>query len=78
MEAKITTIRGLAIDVIVIETMHSNGSSILFYSAEIFVRSRRTGVQQLARRTRIPGTGPALARDVQRMGLRALNSIATA
>lgn len=78
METKTTMIRGLAIDVIVIETMHSNGSSILFYSAEIYIRSRRTGAQQLARRTRIPGTGLTLARDVQRMGIRALETLAVA
>lgn len=78
METKTTMIRGLAIDVIVIETMQQEAGSVLFYSASIFIRSRRTGAQQLARRTRIPGTGPALARDVQRMGIRALETLATA
>lgn len=74
METKKTLVRGLAIDVIVVETMHSDTLGHLFYIAMIYVRHRRTGAQQLVQRTRIPGTGQALARDVQRRGIRALEA----
>ena len=74
METKKTVIRGLAIDVIVVETMHSDSLGHLFYLAMIYIRSRRTGAQRLVQRTRIPGTGQALARNVQRNGIRALET----
>lgn len=74
METKKTLIRGLAIDVIVVETMHADVVGTLFYVAMIYVRHRRTGTQRLIQRTRIPGTGQKLARDVQRKGLRALET----
>lgn len=74
METKKTLIRGLAIDVIVVETMHTDAVGTLFYIAMIYVRHRKTGAQHLVQRTRIPGTGQALARDVQRKGLRALEA----
>lgn len=75
MESKTTVVRGLAFDVVVIETMHSDSVGTLFYRAAIFVRERATGAQRLVRRTRIPGTGAALARDVQQMGVRALDKL---
>ena len=74
METKKTLIRGLAIDVIVVETMHADAVGTLFYIAMIYVRHRKTGAQHLVQRTRIPGTGQALARDVQKRGLRALET----
>ncbi|MCQ1770370.1 hypothetical protein NOI24_03600 [Neorhizobium galegae] len=74
METKKTLVRGLAIDVIVVETMQSDSLGHLFYVAMIYVRHRRTGAQHLVQRTRIPGTGQALARDVQRRGIRALEA----
>ncbi|WP_414899849.1 hypothetical protein [Rhizobium cremeum] len=72
METKTTLIRGLAMDVIVVEAMHANAVETLFYLAMIYVRHRKTGAQRLVQRTRIAGTGQALARDVQNRGLRAL------
>ncbi len=74
MKTTTTTIRGLAIDVLVIETMHTDARGTLFYRAEILVRHRQTGAQRLIQRTRIPGSGQALARDVQRRGIRALET----
>lgn len=74
METKKTLVRGLAIDVIVVETMHTDAIGTLFYVAMIYVRHGRTGAQHLVQRTRIPGTAQALARDVQRRGLRALET----
>ena len=76
METTTTTIRGLAIDVIIAETTHRDERGILFYLATITVRSRKTGVEKIARRSRIPGTGKSLARDVQRLGVRALDRLA--
>lgn len=77
METKTTTIRGLAVDVIVIETIHLDaGGSHLWYTADVYIRERKNGTQHLARRTRVPGAGQALARDVQRMGVRALDVLA--
>lgn len=76
METKKTLIRGLAIDVLVVETMQTDASGMLFYVAEIHVREKRTGIEKLVRRTRVPGSGQELARDVQRLGVRALDHLA--
>lgn len=76
METTTTTIRGLALDVIITETTHRDTVGVLFYLATITVRSRKTGVERIARRSRIPGAGATLARDVQRMGVRALDRLA--
>ncbi|MGO6844827.1 hypothetical protein [Rhizobium leguminosarum] len=73
METTTTTIRGLAVDVLVIETTHRDGKGVLFYVATVVIRSRKTGVEKVARRSRIPGTGQSLVRDVQRLGIRALD-----
>lgn len=75
MKTKTTVIRGLAIDVLVIETVHADVVGTLFYRAEILIRERKSGAQHLVRRTRIPGTGQTLARDVQKRGLRALETL---
>lgn len=78
METRKTIVRGLAIDVIVVETMHADSIGHLFYVAMIYVRSRKTGAQRFLQRTRIPNSGQALARDVQRRGMRALETFSTA
>lgn len=76
METKTTTIRGLAIDVVVVETTHTDiTGAALWYFATISIRERKTGVEKLVRRTRVPGSGKALARDVQRLGLRVLDRL---
>ncbi|NTE80193.1 hypothetical protein G6M12_01335 [Agrobacterium tumefaciens] len=75
METKTTTIRGLGIDVIVSETTHTDALGLLFYVAVVIVRSRKTGVEREIRRSRIPGAGLTLARDVQRLGIRALDKL---
>lgn len=76
METTTTTIRGLAVDVIITETTHRDAHGVFFYLATITVRSRKTGVERIARRSRIPGTGKTIARDVQRMGVRVLDKLA--
>lgn len=75
METTTTTIRGLAFDVTVTETTHRDARGILFYLAIVIVRERKTGVERIARRSRLPGAGAALARDVQRLGVRALDRL---
>ncbi|MBB4569233.1 hypothetical protein [Rhizobium leucaenae] len=74
METKTTVIRGLAFDVVVIETMNRDARGILFYVAQVLLRERKTGAERLVRRTRVPGSGQHLARDVQRLGVRALDA----
>jgi len=76
MKTTTTVVRGLSFDVIVVETIHTDAVSTLFYLASIFVRERRAGTEKLVRRTRIPGYGQELARAVQRMGVRALDRLA--
>ncbi len=76
METTTTTIRGLTFDVLVTETTHRDAVGVLFYLATITVKSRKTGVEKIARRSRIPGTGKTLALDVQRLGVRALDRLA--
>lgn len=76
METTTTTIRGLAFDVLVTETTQRDGNGVLFYLATVVIRSRKTGVERIARRSRIPGAARTLARDVQRMGVRALDELA--
>jgi hypothetical protein len=75
METTTTTIRGLAFDVLVTETTHRDGKGVLSYLAIVVLRSRRTGVERIARRSRIPGAGKDLARDVQRLGVRAVDKL---
>ncbi|TBD12081.1 hypothetical protein [Rhizobium ruizarguesonis] len=77
METKTTTIKGLAIDVVVVETVHRDASGKhIWYVATIYIRERKTGVQKLIRRTRVPGSGQELARAVQQRGVRALDGFA--
>ncbi|MGF0539898.1 hypothetical protein ACQQ2Q_18010 [Agrobacterium sp. ES01] len=76
METTTTTVRGLTFDVLVKETTHRDAVGVLFYLATITIRSRKTGVERIARRSRIPGTGKTIARDVQRMGVRVLDKLA--
>ncbi len=75
METKTTTIKGLAVDLIITETTHRDTRGILFYLATIAVRSHRTGVEKIARRSRIPGAVNSLACDVRRMGIRAFDRL---
>jgi hypothetical protein len=77
METKTTTIKGLAIDVLVVEIMHTDAAgAVLWYVATISIRERKTGIEKHVRRTRVPGSGQELARAVQRMGVRALDHLA--
>ena len=76
MKTTKTLIRGLAIDVLVVETMQTDAAGMLFYIAEIHVRERKTGTEKLVRRTRISGAGQELTRAVQQLGVRALNHLA--
>jgi hypothetical protein len=79
MKTTTTTIRGLAIDVLVIETQQQTASGeVLWYVATIIVQNRRTGVQRLVRRTRVPGSGKELAKAVKQRGVRALEALAAA
>ncbi|WP_457582382.1 hypothetical protein [Ensifer canadensis] len=75
MKTTTTVIRGLALDVLIIETVHADGVGTLFYLAEILIRERKSGAQRLVRRTRIPGTAKELAQAVQQRGLRALEAL---
>lgn len=74
MKTTTTTIRGLAMDVLVIETRHTDERGTLFYRAEFLIRERRSGAQRLVRRTRIPGAAKELAQAVQQRGVRALET----
>lgn len=76
METTTTIIRGLAFDVLVTETTQRDGKGVLFYLATVVIRSRKTGVERIARRSRIPGAGKTLARDVQRLGVQVLDQLA--
>lgn len=79
MKTTTTTVRGLAVDVLVIETMHQTASGeVLWYVATILVQNRRTGAQRLLRRTRVPGSGRELAKAVQQHGVRALETLTAA
>ena len=73
METTTMKIKGLAFNVFVTETTHKDTRGILFYLAVVVIREHRTGVERVARRSRLPGAGAALARDVQRLGVRALD-----
>jgi hypothetical protein len=74
MKTTTTILRGLALDVLVIETAHTDAVGMLFYRAEIVLRERKTGARHLVRRSRIPGTGLEMARAMQQQGLRALET----
>jgi hypothetical protein len=76
METKTTTIRGLLIDVLVVETTQTDAHGTLFYVANIVVKHRKNGAEKHVGKTRIVGSGQALARAVKRDGLRALQGFA--
>ena len=79
MKTTTTTIRGLAIDVLVIETQQQTASGeVLWYVATILIQNRKTGAQRLFRRTRVPGTAKQLAKAVQQHGVRAVEVLAAA
>ena len=48
MKTTKTLIRGLAIDVLVVETMQTDAAGMLFYIAEIHVRSGRLAPRNLS------------------------------
>lgn len=75
MKTTTTVVRGLAIDVLIIETVHADAVGTLFYRAEILIREQKSGAQHFVRRTRIPGTAKELAQAVQKRGLRALEAL---
>lgn len=77
MKTITTVIRGIATDVLVIETVQTDAVGTLFYRAEILVLHRKTGAQKLVRRTRIPNTARILARELHLRGLRALEAFST-
>lgn len=78
METKTTTVRGLAFDVVVTETMHEDVGGHLFYKAEIVLMSKRNGARKLVRKTRIPGAAHELVAAVQQQGIRALEAFSIA
>lgn len=78
METHTTLVKGLAFDIIIIETVQQDASGHLFYKAEIRLKNRRGGAQRLLRKTRIPGAASDLRAAVQRQGIRALEALVSA
>ena len=73
MKLKVSVVRGLAYDIIIEELdERDERGAILFYVASIYWRSQITASKNLIRRSRLPGIGAIIIRELQHDGIRAL------
>ncbi len=72
MRQTITKIRGLIVNIEVIEVEHRDPHGLLiWYHAAIYIQRRGSEERQLVRRSRLPGAAAELRRQIQRDGIRA-------
>ncbi|WP_457579086.1 hypothetical protein [Ensifer adhaerens] len=74
MRQTITRIKGLTVNVEVVEVSQSDkNGGIICYFASIYVQVRGSAEKRLVRRSRLPGTAAALKAEIKRDGLRAFD-----
>ncbi|MDP9628722.1 UNVERIFIED_ORG: hypothetical protein J2W85_000770 [Ensifer adhaerens] len=77
MRQTITRIRGLTVNIEVIEIDHRDQNGrLLCYFASIYVQRHGSSEKKLVRRSRLPGAAAELKLEIQRDGLRAFDRIA--
>ncbi len=74
MRQTITRIRGLTVNIEVVEVCHSDQNGlILWYYAAIYVQQVGSAERKLVRKSRLPGAAAELKREIQRDGIRAFD-----
>lgn len=76
MRQTVTKIRGLTVNVEVVETCQTDqNGDILCYIAAIYVQAHGSADKVLIRKSRLPGTAKDLQRELQERGLRAVDKL---
>ncbi|CDZ46958.1 hypothetical protein [Neorhizobium galegae] len=74
MRQTITKIRGLTVNVEVVEVCQQDANGvILWYYAAIYIQSHGSSEKTLVQKSRLPGAAAELKRVIQRDGLRAFD-----
>ncbi|PZM10183.1 hypothetical protein CPY51_23780 [Rhizobium tubonense] len=77
MRQTITKIRGLTVNVEVVEVEHRDqNGGLLCYIASIYIQQHGSAEKQLIRRSRLPGAAVEMRKAIQRDGIRAFDRIA--
>lgn len=78
MRQKITKIRGLTVNVEVVEVhQQDTQGGTLWYYAAIYMQAHGSADKRLVRKSRLPGAAAALKAEIKRDGLRAFDRMAT-
>lgn len=76
MRETITKIRGLTVNIEVVEMSHiDKDGGFLCYIAAIYVQHHGSAEKRLVRKSRLPGTAKNLQKEIRREGLRAFARI---
>jgi hypothetical protein len=76
MRQTITKIRGLTVNVEIIEVHQSDAhGGTIWYHAAIYVQPHGSAEKKLIRKSRLPGAAAALKAEIQRDGIRAFDWI---
>lgn len=76
MKQTITKIRGLTVNIEVVEITQNDASGgTLWYFAAIYVQPHGSAERKLVRKSRLPGTATALKAEIQRDGIRAFDRV---
>ena len=76
MRQKITKIKGLTVNVEIVEVSQSDkNGGILCYVAAIYIQAHGSAEKRLVRKSRLPGAAAALKAEIKRDGIRAFDRI---
>lgn len=76
MRQKITKIRGLTVNIEVVEVCQSDRQGgTIWYHAAIYVQQVGSAERKLVRKSRLPGAAAALRAEIKRDGIRAFDRI---
>lgn len=76
MRQTITKIRGLTVNVEIIEVQQTDArGGIIWYHAAIYVQPHGSAEKKLVRKSRLPGAAAELQREIQRDGIQAFDRI---
>ena len=76
MRHEITKIRGLTVNVEIVEVSQSDkNGGILCYVAAIYIQHHGSAEKKLVRKSRLPGAAAELKKEIQRDGIRAFARI---
>lgn len=76
MKRTITKIRGLTVNIEVVEIDHRDqNGGILCYVAAIYIQAHGSAEKRLVRKSRLPGAAAELKREIQRDGIQTFDRI---